>query len=499
MIFDLNHRKNKSKVSNKDGVEPEPNIPLVNRRKSRLVTLGSQKGKFKGIKKLKSKNNINMKEFMKSDTTYFTKESEENALFATSVAEYQSFLKRQTEAMLYSKFTFNSGIQALVSFITLISSEVMFDMSKTYASNSSSKALFPQYIGFIMTLFLIFSILYDYHLKYELIALDMNRNSTIIKYKLSKIVWLFVEIIVFFWHPNPVIANLISNMFLARFEESEIKYYINTIFGVLSFMRIWYIVKFYFIYSKFYCSRTARLGRLYGSNIGILYALKATLQAEPMLCYGILFLSFFTFGFLSIRFFEGPLEKKTQMPYTIWDSMWLSVITMTTVGYGDFFPNSIGGRVVVMFTCFVANFLTSFMISALSSLLSFDGLEKDVCQLIHRIDMHKHKEQVSKELVHCYFKAVKKIKQDAKLKGRLPDPTEIRDIKLKLYMEIIELKSITEEINFTYPQPKKVEEFLDGFKEIENVLDSFAVKMVALNNKVNEYSSKYKALSELVV
>lgn len=494
MIYDLKNIKERSKSNDKD--EQDYISKIGKRRRSNLDTMK----KFIPLKKKKSNNNFDVKKFLKSNTTYFDPNPEnQNSGFL----EYQSFIKRQTEAMLYSKFTFNSGLQALIAFITIFSSSLTFEVSRVQIrkgfSTSDQKIVFPQFMAFVMTLFLIYTIIYDYHLKYELIALDLNRKPSIIKFKMSKLIWLIFELVVFFWHPNPVLSDVINYVFLARYEGSESKYLINTIFGVISFMRIWYLVKFYFVYSKFYCSRTARLGRLYGSNIGILYALKATLVAVPMLCYGILFVSFFTFGFLSIRFFESPLVKETQMTYTIWDSMWLSVITMTTVGYGDFFPNSIGGRIIVMFTCFVANFLTSFMISALSSLFSFEGLEKDVCQLIHRIDLHKQKDQISKELVHCYFKAVKKIKDDARIKGQLPKEEDIRDIKLKLYMEIIELKSITEEINYTYPQPKKVEEFLDGFKEIENVLDNFSSKMIALNNKVNEYSSKYRALTEIAV
>jgi voltage-gated potassium channel len=35
-----------------------------------------------------------------------------------------------------------------------------------------------------------------------------------------------------------------------------------------------------------------------------------------------------------------------------WDAFWYSMVTITTVGYGDFYPVTVGGRIAGMFIMF---------------------------------------------------------------------------------------------------------------------------------------------------
>lgn len=54
--------------------------------------------------------------------------------------------------------------------------------------------------------------------------------------------------------------------------------------------------------------------------------------------------SIVAFG-LTMRVFERPLRV---LDYdSPWNAMWLVLITQTTVGYGDFFPNGSFGRVII--------------------------------------------------------------------------------------------------------------------------------------------------------
>ncbi len=45
-------------------------------------------------------------------------------------------------------------------------------------------------------------------------------------------------------------------------------------------------------------------------------------------------------------------EHKIQPGITVWDSFWWSMVTITTIGYGDIFPKTIGGRLIALVLMF---------------------------------------------------------------------------------------------------------------------------------------------------
>jgi voltage-gated potassium channel len=54
---------------------------------------------------------------------------------------------------------------------------------------------------------------------------------------------------------------------------------------------------------------------------------------------------------------------------TGWNALWYSVVTITTVGYGDFYPITYGGRIVAIFIMFMGVGIIGALASILSSIL----------------------------------------------------------------------------------------------------------------------------------
>jgi voltage-gated potassium channel len=51
----------------------------------------------------------------------------------------------------------------------------------------------------------------------------------------------------------------------------------------------------------------------------------------------------------------------------LWDGIWWAVVTVTTVGYGDLYPKSVGGRLVGMALMFVGIGFLSLLTAAVAS------------------------------------------------------------------------------------------------------------------------------------
>ena len=58
----------------------------------------------------------------------------------------------------------------------------------------------------------------------------------------------------------------------------------------------------------------------------------------------------------------------------LWDGFWWSAVTMTTVGYGDKAPQSLGGRIVAMVWMFTAIVIISGFTAAIASSLTMDRM-----------------------------------------------------------------------------------------------------------------------------
>ncbi len=90
---------------------------------------------------------------------------------------------------------------------------------------------------------------------------------------------------------------------------------------------------------------------------------------------GALFLVVFIFGTLAWIFEhrKNPEEFKPGLR-GLWSGIWWSAVTMTTVGYGDKSPRSLGGRVIALIWMFVAIIIISGFTASIASSLTVNQL-----------------------------------------------------------------------------------------------------------------------------
>jgi hypothetical protein len=86
------------------------------------------------------------------------------------------------------------------------------------------------------------------------------------------------------------------------------------------------------------------------------------------------------------------------------NSIWVVWITMTTVGYGDFYPRTLYGRILTIIISIWGIFIVSMMVVVLSNFLSLDISEKRALLVLNRLEFRKELERKAAFLLSGYAK-----------------------------------------------------------------------------------------------
>jgi hypothetical protein len=106
-----------------------------------------------------------------------------------------------------------------------------------------------------------------------------------------------------------------------------------------------------------------------------------------------------------LRIFERPLSEVSGQDFNnFYNSFWNVIITMTTVGYGDVYPSSIGGRILGIFMCIWGVLLVSLFVVTISEQLELTQLQKNAYVLIQRLVYKDALKKVSASALFSMFK-----------------------------------------------------------------------------------------------
>lgn len=488
---------NKSNSPNRSPNKRSGKEEKVKRRLSRFKSNDS--GKKKALDKYAKKHEeyeiIRVKKLKElfDEEQYF--QSEEKNVKHTEITEYMTFIRSQKEGLFHSKYDLNSTIQFLLAVISIFCAITHYEVVRTNAGPYN--ALVAQWFCFASSVMLWMSILFDNYIYTEIEGINRNIKGTFIRYTWSNILSVAQELGLTLLHPNPLFIERIYNQFNVRYEKDVVNK-INSVFVLICFLRFFYIVKMYLVQSDFFCPRTARIGRLFGLNLETFYALKSILKAKPYETFILLFISIWAVGMYTARIFEVELDELSNQKYSVvWNSLWSMFMTMTTVGYGDKFPNSIGGRIIGILNCFMGAFLISLGVSTFTTLLNFESKNEETnCRLIERISLYEEKQLKCKNLVSNYLRTMNFLKQ-ARASGKQLTSDEISNKKMGLYIDFLEFRYILQEIDSTFPSANNIEIYLSDISILENTIEMLTDKVIGLTSKVDEYAKKYQSLLKI--
>ena len=136
------------------------------------------------------------------------------------------------------------------------------------------------------------------------------------------------------------------------------------------------------------------------------FAMKASLKDNPHFVLIPAFcISFLSLGVI-LQIYERPfnddniLSQNLDYSY-LYNSLWLIVLTMTTVGYGDFYPRTHVGRIICIIACIWGTFLISLLIIMFNNYVSFSRPQQQSFKLLKKVEDYKDVKEAKKKFLKC--------------------------------------------------------------------------------------------------
>lgn len=255
--------------------------------------------------------------------------------------------------------------------------ELLSYVSKREISSKEKKI---KVINLIISLVLVGFVFLHYFLNMKLLKQDREISEYDNIFTSGEYKMLIVEIfiIVIFVPPN------LNKSFYGTSVGMIFTYDLVSIINMLILIKVYVIIRTYTYFSVWTSSTSYAVCNKYKINKGIVFAVKAELKSRPFQMISIMMVVSVLICALALRTCEyglKPLYSKSSLKgdnnlQSFTNCLWVVIVSMSTVGYGDMTPKSSLGRLIGVFACVIGMLLVSLIVVALSVIVEFTEEEK---------------------------------------------------------------------------------------------------------------------------
>ena len=179
-------------------------------------------------------------------------------------------------------------------------------------------------------------------------------------------------------------------------------YNANDLLQIMQFFKLQFVVKAFLVNSEFSSGSASRVCAIYGIKNTNTFVIKCMMKEMPLKFILSMFLfGIFVFGY-ALRVAEAPLSVADSSVNLsdLLSCMWVAMLGMTTVGYGDLYPRTTLGRVIVMVGCVYGMIVVSLMVNFVSQELELSPGECKAFTAINRLSIQNEIKTASGEIVN---------------------------------------------------------------------------------------------------
>ena len=165
---------------------------------------------------------------------------------------------------------------------------------------------------------------------------------------------------------------------------------LNDCLFAFMFFRLFFLVRTSFNYSIYSDAVSRKICKSYGFVADLRFTLKCFLLINPEKAVFVMFFgTVFLFAYL-VRIFELPYLRQTQGDIqfkSYFNSIWFTVITLTTIGYGDVSPGSTPGKVITIVLAFWGAIFLALLVATVSNIFNLSHNEE---QALRHVRLTRH-------------------------------------------------------------------------------------------------------------
>ena len=274
-----------------------------------------------------------------------------------------------------------NGLQTLfyLKFTKVRENDGTFSIKIEGKSNNLIEAL--RCITSVSTLIVIILIITHYEIKKNFLIFkhEIPFNSSFCSKNL--IIPMIIEIIFTLIHTPPFLNNVKINLSTTGANSEKVPIFLDLFISVFILGRVYLLCKFYANYSKWGDVFASRVCNECNANGGFIFTCKAGIKEHPFLSVIIVMvLTILICGYglrnAEISFVKNIPEKYFQDWTEIANGFWFMTTNVLSIGYGDFYPTTLLGRIIAFIACLWGILLESLLVIAITNSLNLNVKEE---------------------------------------------------------------------------------------------------------------------------